>query len=197
LTPNTIRHLLDQIDGLEIDLLGVASLLIGINGGVFLPEKFQLADLNPLDLQGLQLLLNRKVITLVFLLQTGKDVNEIFEVLGRHLAGKFKLPDTSFLHLPGKGFKDGKSVGLYLDADTIKEKIIPDDFQEKVPFGPDEGIYGLETFLAQAVDQIIVGIVGTRPFEQAMESEDKFRPQGCREMFVIEGGGHLLLEFTF
>jgi hypothetical protein len=152
--------------------------------------------MNPLDFLGLQLVLNIEVIALVFLFRSGKDVNEIFEILGRHLSGKFQLAYTAFLHFPGKSFKDGKSVGFHLDSDIVKEKIIPDDFQEKVAFGPDDEIYGLETFLGQAINQVIVGIVNGRPFEQAMESEDKFRPQGRREMFMIEGGGRLLLEFT-
>jgi hypothetical protein len=114
--------------------------------------------------------LDIKIIALVILPQPGKDENESFEVSRCQLCGELHFPDPSILHLLGKSFEDGIFIGFHQNPDIVKEKILPDDFQEEVAFGSDKGVDSLETFLGQAVDEDIIGIINEGSFEQAIES---------------------------
>jgi hypothetical protein len=69
--------------------------------------------------------------------------------------------------------KHGIFISFHQDTDIVEKEIITNDFYEEIPFGLNDTIDYLETFLGEAIDDDILPIIEGRPLEESVEFPNK------------------------
>jgi hypothetical protein len=163
--------------------MALQMLRIGID--LLILEKLQFTHPDAFDASVFELLVDIQVIALVVLLQSGKEEDEILEVIRRRLFRELHVSDPSLFHRLDEAPQDGVPVSAQLDSDIVEKEIVPDDLDGKLVIRTEDRLDDGKAFLGEAIDIDVLPVIHRGPLEQAMESQDKFRPEPGRKVGMI------------